>query len=58
MMNTGKWVDNQLMIKDNTYNNESILQNMIKDFEINEHGSIFKEKILKSNKISGFCFEK
>ena len=58
MTNTGKWIDSQLMVKDNTYNNESLLAGVIKDLKINEYGSIFKNKVNKINEESGFCYEK
>jgi hypothetical protein len=58
MTNTGKWINSQMMVKDNTYNNESLLTTLAKDLKICEYGSLFKERVLKKNEESGFCYEK
>jgi hypothetical protein len=58
MTTTGKWIENKLMVKDNTYNNESLLQGLVKDLGLNEFGTNFQQKLVKTNSTTGFCYEK
>ena len=51
----GKWIDNKNIIKDSLYNNESILQNIINELEINQFGNFEKNK---NNLITGFSYER
>jgi hypothetical protein len=56
--NTMDWIDNNLMVKERLTNNESILNNLIKEIKVNEYGTISNENNLRENKITGFCYEK
>lgn len=58
LTSTGKWAENQIIIKDNTYNNETILPEIVKDLGIKEFGSLFSTSAIKDNQTTGFCYEK
>jgi hypothetical protein len=55
------WIDNRTVVRDHLYNNETILNNLISELDINQYGLYrlaYNNYSFKSNAESGFSYEK
>jgi hypothetical protein len=55
----GKWIDDGLILKDQIYNNEILLSNLMKDFDIKQYGLCYTGVCsYKQNNESGYSYER